>query len=317
MSNLYCQVCNYTAKYPYKYKQHCKTGKHLFNIGEKATAIYYKIVHKDNKNLIYIGSTFNLKSRKSQHLNAFKKNKYPELLIYRAFEIYGIGNFIMKKICEKQVGSIREKEAYEQLLIYSIKAPLNKLLKTPTGDWKCSICYYTKPSSFQYLTKIAYHNHWCRDHPNEYKIKQKFKDILLYEVPTILELRKEKAKAVKQRYANSEKGKLAQKRKNDKAKIKCEHDVRPNACKICNPFHCEICNITTSKSAKSRHLKSKSHIYKSNPELKPKRKPDKRRDCIHNKIKEQCKECSPKICEICHKVYSKSTYRRHIKSQHK
>lgn len=60
----------------------------------------YKITNTIN-NKIYIGLTNgDLKSRFSQHKNNFIKNKYPNIVLYKAFKKYGINNFNHSVIVE-------------------------------------------------------------------------------------------------------------------------------------------------------------------------------------------------------------------------
>ena len=90
--------------------------------------IIYKIINHEYPELIYVGSTTNFKSRKSQHkskCNNPKSDKYHLKLYQNIRENGGWDSWNMIQICEYPCSNKREAECEEDKYLVELKAVLN------------------------------------------------------------------------------------------------------------------------------------------------------------------------------------------------
>ena len=80
----------------------------------------------------YIGSSTNLRRRYNDHFNALRQNKHQNIILQRAWEKHGQGNFVFRVliICEKD-----ERIFYEQKLLDTF-CPEYNIAKDAQAPWK-------------------------------------------------------------------------------------------------------------------------------------------------------------------------------------
>jgi len=87
--------------------------------------VIYKIEHKENKELVYVGSTTNFYRRKSQHKSNCKKNTKNYKLYTIILENGGWKSFEMLEIKKFPCNNKRESEVEEERCRIELKATMN------------------------------------------------------------------------------------------------------------------------------------------------------------------------------------------------
>jgi len=78
---------------------------------------------------------------------------------------------------------------------------------------------------------------------------------------------------------------------------------------------CKKCMLVCGRIYDKKRRKNPYRIKYNKVYLKKhNKKYEIKRQCIHNKRKSCCKECSPVECEFCNKIYSKDSIKQHIKN---
>ena len=91
--------------------------------------VIYKIQHKDNNDLLYVGHTTNFTKRKNEHksgVNNVKGNAYNVKLYQMIRENNGWDNFSMVVVKEFPCENLREAEAEEDKVMREMKATMNE-----------------------------------------------------------------------------------------------------------------------------------------------------------------------------------------------
>ena len=91
----------------------------------------------------------------------------------------------------------------------------------------------------------------------------------------------------------------------------CKHNKQKTTCKECKGS--SIC-IHNKRKAICKECKGSGICIHDN--YKQQCKECKGSSiCIHNKQKAFCKECNPVYCDVCNSIYSKGSYKKHIKTK--